>query len=536
MSTETTTPTEPTDAIATTEARHAPIVFTTNHARGQGLIHIDKVHIGPRWRTPTPKVLAYIQEELFPSIAQHGLIQPITLFHNKALDRFELIAGWSRLQAWRMMPETQREIPYNDFTFELSRAESTTKELEENFRRQEMDWKDKVRGILFVHQENVRQASSKFQNWTMEATGHVLGVKVCTVSYMLLVGKALEAGDKDVAACDTYTAAYKLIMSRFEAEAIKEAHARQQGRSGLAPTNPGFSPIAPAAKTTLLGQATLPGAPKPSANTTPGAVDILDLDLGLPEVAPLDTQLLERRKIPLSKMIILADCIEWMDAQPAASFDLIYSDPPFGIEMKNLEELGSIGLVKEAHDVDENLDLLSRFFKPAYRILKDKSHCMLWCDIVHWEKMTKWAEEAGFTVTNWPIIWCKPPGKAKNDASYKNPTKAIEYVMVLHKGQTVLRTPMPVNWFVADVTGERHLQTNPFLKPFSISRTIINASITPGMTMLDCFAGGGSLVRAAINLGIDVVGIEKNPEQFPLLVESIRTQCKEIAGDNIEFT
>lgn len=517
------------------EARLAPIEFTKNHARGAGLIHIDKIYIGPRWRTPTAKVLKYIQDELFPSIAQHGLIQPIVLWYNKALDRHELIAGWSRIQAWRLMPEDQREIPYNDFAHELNRAESTAKELEENFRRQEMQWQDKVRGILFVHRENVQQASAKMQNWTLEATGHVLGVKACTISYMLLVGRELEAGNKAVMEADTYTAAYKLIMAQHEAAAIKEAHARQQGRSGLGPTNPNFQPIVPAAVAALTGKtgpAPAPGDPKLKPATS-GALDMLDLDL--PEMVPVDTALLERRKIPLSKMLVNADCIEWMLAQPAMSVDLIYCDPPFAIEMKNLEELGSIDLVKAAHVVDENLDLLSRFFKPAYRILKDKSHLMIWCDIVHWEKLTKWGEEAGFTVTNWPVIWCKPPGKAKNDASYKNPTKAIEYVMILHKGQTVLRTPMPVNWFVADVTGERHLQTNPFLKPFSISRTLINASITAGMSMVDCFAGGGSIVSAAINLGIDVVGIEKNKEQFPLLVERIRNQCKEIAGDNVEF-
>jgi ParB-like chromosome segregation protein Spo0J/DNA modification methylase len=509
-----------------------PYTTTKNHALGAGEIAIDQIFIGNRIRSTTTEDLKYIQEELVPSIGQHGLIHPITVTWNDQENRFELIAGWNRLQAFKILGLIS--IPYS-LRETMSEDDLMRLEIEENIRRKEMRWQDKVLGVYRVHMFESEKAAARHTNWTLQATGKILGVTAASISYILPIAKALLAKDDEVMKCENHTAAYKLLLRRKEQEAMRILHDR---------TKPGGSESAEPVKITSTTSLTKPSAVQIAKKEAESGVlggDDMDFDI-LPSSAKIMqaqsrvTDTLVKQTIPLSERIINADCVEWMlQAQPN-QFDLIYTDPPFGINMKMLDNVQGIEIVEKSHHVDENLQLLERLFKAAFRVLKDDCHMFMWYDIVHQEKLTQWATAAGFKVQNWPLLWLKPAGEAKNDASYRNFTKACEYVMVLHKGETTLRKPHAVNWWIASVKGERNQQLNPFLKPFSISKELIESSIVPGMKMLDCFAGGGSLVRAAVNLGIEAYGIEKDKEQFPSLYESIKSTYVDITGGNVEFT
>ena len=58
----------------------------------------------------------------------------------------------------------------------------------------------------------------------------------------------------------------------------------------------------------------------------------------------------------------------------------------------------------------------------------------------------------------------------------------------------------------------------------------------PGMTVLDPYAGEGSILRAAIVRGCRIIACEKSPSRFPRLVDRIKTVYKNAMGDTTTFT
>ncbi len=114
--------------------------------------------------------------------------------------------------------------------------------------------------------------------------------------------------------------------------------------------------------------------------------------------------------------------------------------------------------------------------------------------------------------------------------------KACEYILILRKGKATLRELQVINYKIAEGSVERRMQNNKFAKPFDISEWILKQISIPGHRMLDCYAGGGSLLRAGAMLSLDVFGIEKDSRQFPDLVETMKKVYNQIYHNNVNFT
>ena len=69
------------------------------------------------------------------------------------------------------------------------------------------------------------------------------------------------------------------------------------------------------------------------------------------------------------------DCLEFMKRVPDKFFDLVLTDPPFGMSFKSNFRI-------EAHKAienDDNLEWLPYFAKELDRITKDDAHLYLFC-------------------------------------------------------------------------------------------------------------------------------------------------------------
>src|SRR5690349_6311273 len=116
----------------------------------------------------------------------------------------------------------------------------------------------------------------------------------------------------------------------------------------------------------------------------------------------------------ISNKFILSDSIQYMlDGGNRERFDHIITDIPYGIDMDMLDQQNPHGgmvdldTVIEEHDVDENRDLIGKFFKAAFACTKPTAFVVTWCDIMLWQYMYDLAVEAGFKVQRWPITWNK---------------------------------------------------------------------------------------------------------------------------------
>jgi len=62
---------------------------------------------------------------------------------------------------------------------------------------------------------------------------------------------------------------------------------------------------------------------------------------------------------------------------------------------------------------------------------------------------------------------------------------------------------------------------HPCEKPLALMEHIISASSRPGAVVLDCFAGGGSTLLAAQNLGRDFIGVEKDEGYYQVALNRV---------------
>lgn len=59
------------------------------------------------------------------------------------------------------------------------------------------------------------------------------------------------------------------------------------------------------------------------------------------------------------------------------------------------------------------------------------------------------------------------------------------------------------------------------MKPIALMRWLVRLVTPPGGTVLDPFAGSGTTVEAALLEGFDAVGIERDADYLPLIVQRV---------------
>jgi DNA modification methylase len=217
--------------------------------------------------------------------------------------------------------------------------------------------------------------------------------------------------------------------------------------------------------------------------------------------------------VDFSQLFVFGDSIEVMKSMSDKSVDCIVTDPPYAIDMANLDTNRDVHRTAEAHVVAENLELLPRFLEQAFRVLKDDSFCVFWYDLEHHDFLVNKATEVGFSVQRWPLIWVKTH-PCRNSAPFHNYTKATEVAMVCRKGSPKLKKPMTKNYIIADGLAERKMFDHPFIKPREVWNFILEGVAFAGQTILDPFAGQMSCPRAVLNAGMRPLAIEKDPYHF----------------------
>jgi len=190
--------------------------------------------------------------------------------------------------------------------------------------------------------------------------------------------------------------------------------------------------------------------------------------------------------------VTCGDCIDVMAHLPARCVDFILTDPPY---LVNYRDRSGRSVANDAND--------GAWLKPAFaqihRVLKDNSLCV---SFYGWNKvdlfMTAW-REAGFAIVG-HIVFRKHYGSNARFLSYRH-----ESAYLLAKGRPPLpASPVPdvLDW---QYSGNR---LHPTQKPVGILKPLIAAFTQPGGVVLDPFAGSGSTLLAARELGRRFIGIE----------------------------
>jgi hypothetical protein len=452
-------------------------------------------------------------QELADSIASEGLIHPPVIDLT-----YRLIAGGRRFRAMRdILKLTEIEV---NFFETVDDATLRRLEAEENVKRKEMTWQELVRSVKLVHQHQAISKASKGEAWTQGMTGKLLNRSQAHGSYALQIATLIDSNDDAITKCASLTDAIKLLIKRAEDTAMA-----QLARSTLGPSSKPTSVDILTADSVDIFTASSSG-PSVGLASRPDAVEL-----------PQDATLPAAITIPLSSMCICADAIAWMDSQPAASFDHIITDPPYGIDMDNIQQSGggmNIDSTRAEHNVTSNESLLQSFFTPAYRILRDRSFLILWCDQSQWSLLDESATLAGFAVQRWPILWIKTH-PCQNMAAQYNFTKNYEIAMVCRKGPATLVSPQTSAFWQGGIGTEKDQLGHPFTKPANLWKWLYGAVAIRGQRVLDPFAGSGSSTVAAVSVGLQPTAIELNAAHHNRLIVNVSAAYRSM-HPNITFT
>lgn len=458
----------------------------------------DSIIVGSRMRQDYGDL-----DELALSIAEQGLIHPLTIDKDR-----NLIAGGRRFAAITTKLPTDHPLRLGIPCYVkdcAGKVHLRMMELEENLRRKEMDWKERVKSIAEIHQLNKFEKTLNGETWTQKATGELLNLSTGNVSNCVEMDRLLRDTNHPIQKAESLSDAFRILVQMKEDEMNKynssfaEQILQTSSSPVQVPTSQGaLEPGQALSMDSLLEGLGLDGDQPPAVVTS----------------VPGETVQRPTMKIQLSRYLMLGDCREHMAKMKPESIDHVITDPPYAIDMAYLNQsnphgsMQNIERTEEEHDVEENLDLLTTSIPLIYQILKPQSFFIFWYDNVHWQFLRDLCEKVGFKVQRWPLVWVKT-SRCMNQMAQYNFTKATEFAMVCRKGSVVLNSPQGTNYWIGNNDDDKAKYGHPFVKPEPLWRWLIGAAAVKNQIIYDPFNGVGSCTLAAAKAGYMPMGSEK---------------------------
>jgi modification methylase len=243
-----------------------------------------------------------------------------------------------------------------------------------------------------------------------------------------------------------------------------------------------------------------------------------------------------------------------MQSLPAQSVDLIFSDPPFNLQLKQELRRPDGSLVDQVGDEWDQIGSIQDYFEftlawlfQAKRILKDNGTIWVmgsyhniyavgyalqsqgWWILneVAWLKLNPTPHMRGvrFCNAHEDLIWAKKSEKAKNVTFHYREMKSIN-------GGKQMRSDWTLDgdediWKLPICQGKERLKNSDgeklhmTQKPESLLERVIRATSNPGDIVLDPFFGTGTTGAVAKRLGRNWIGIEADESYVPYAQERI---------------
>lgn len=223
-------------------------------------------------------------------------------------------------------------------------------------------------------------------------------------------------------------------------------------------------------------------------------------------------------KLAITTDLRLGSCLDLIKDLPTGSIDCLIMDPPYGVE--ELEVLRTSGsnsmtghqMMSEHHNmtIDEVLKLLTKLGPELARVMKPGAHfyCFAAC-----QYLNEFAKALAPLEAKWPCnLWLR---ERPTTIGYGyNFMSRAEFVLYgCNPPQSIRLSENHTNIFEhPDVP--RNQRMYPTEKPINLLKEFIKLSTKLGDTVLDCFAGSASTMKAARELGRKSIGFEINPDSW----------------------
>lgn len=213
------------------------------------------------------------------------------------------------------------------------------------------------------------------------------------------------------------------------------------------------------------------------------------------------------------------NCLVWLSDMPPEQFDCIVTDPPYGMDADSFGDAGG-KLTGIEHNYGDSLNefrsLLTEFAPLVTRVAKPQASLYLCCDIDQFVWLRDLFKASGWYVFRTPLINCKP-GSGRVPLPDHGPRRQYETILFAFRGGK--RT----NSIQSDVIITRADEQfgHGAQKPIELFANLLSRSCRPGDSVLDPFAGTGTIFPAAHGLKLIATGIEREPSSFGMCVQRL---------------
>lgn len=199
--------------------------------------------------------------------------------------------------------------------------------------------------------------------------------------------------------------------------------------------------------------------------------------------------------------VINGDCLEVMKTYPNNHFDLVLTDPPYGIGAdKGVGGFGASGnKAKKYQDDWDKMTPSSEYFTEVLRIGKK---VIIFGGNFFTDKLP---------VNGHWIVWDK-----KGDIAFDNPFGDCELAWTNINKKSVKKYKVIQQGFITEEKERYH----PTQKPVHLLKQIIS-DYSEGGVILDPFAGSGSTLIACKQLDLNAVGIEISPKYCKVIEDRL---------------
>jgi len=219
-----------------------------------------------------------------------------------------------------------------------------------------------------------------------------------------------------------------------------------------------------------------------------------------------------------SHTLLNADSLVWLAACPREQFDVILTDPPYGMGADEFGDSG--GKAAGAHGYKDSVEVfetcLDAACKHFWSITKPQAHLYWFCDIDKFHQSRAAFESAGWWVHRTPIIWHKMNGSRVPWPEH-GPQRKYEILLYAVKGKK------PVTRIYPDViscSSDENLG-HAAQKPVALYQQLLQRSVRPGDAVLDCFGGTGPILPAAHDCKCKATYVEMDPASYAIAVKRL---------------
>jgi adenine-specific DNA-methyltransferase len=416
-------------------------------------------------------------DELKTSILDHGLLHA-PVVQRQENGKFLLVAGERRTRAITLILDQKQDFIHNQEGYgsttggdmpvvllddALSQTGRAEVELAENIAREELPWQDRMQALAFIH--SLKKSLNPDQTYTDTARELIKDGKV-------QVGA--QGGDS---------------LSRTRAE-VRRAEIISQHLD------------------------------TPAISKARNATEAFNLILAS-EQRTFEAELIRRGQKRITSIEVRhGSLLEILPKLDSGLFDLILSDPPYGI---GIDGAGIRSRTVHHHNYDDSPDttrqLLQCILTEGFRVCKPRANLLLFCDIDFFGWLKEASARAGWDPFRTPITWIKSDSEGMAPWGREGFRRTTEWIFFARKGQKGL-IHSPVDVLRHNRVGRADREYGPE-KPEPLLRELLAASTLPGDYILDPCCGSGSTLAAARSLNMKALGIELELDAYNMaLVKS----------------